>query len=86
MVKCLSYMRENGLTRIEATDEAQRAWTEHAEEVAAGTLFAEADSCYMGANIPEKARQLIAYAGGLPVYFNKCNEVAANGYEGFALR
>ncbi len=86
VVKCLSYMRENGLTRIEATEEAQRAWTEHAEEVAAGTLFAEADSWYMGANIPGKARQLIAYAGGQPVYFKKCDEVAANGYEGFALR
>ena len=54
--------------------------------MAAGTLLAEADSCYVGTNIPGKARQLIAYAGGLPVYFNKCNEVAANGYEGFALR
>jgi cyclohexanone monooxygenase len=25
------------------------------------------------------------YIGGFPVYRDKCNEVAANGYEGFAV-
>lgn len=86
VVGCLEHLRERRCSRIEATDEAQEAWTQHAAEVAAGTLFASADSWYMGANIPGKARQLIPYAGGLSVYFAKCNEVAAAGYEGFAIR
>jgi hypothetical protein len=27
----------------------------------------------------------MAYAGGAPKYRQKCEEIAANGYEGFAL-
>jgi cyclohexanone monooxygenase len=39
----------------------------------------------MGANVPGKPRVFMPYIGGLPVYVAKCDEVAANGYEGFAL-
>jgi len=39
----------------------------------------------MGANIPGKKRQLLAYPGGVPMYLQKCNESAERGYEGFVL-
>ena len=39
----------------------------------------------MGANIPGKPRIFMPYIGGVPAYRQKCNEVAAKGYEGFAL-
>ena len=85
VVQCLEYMRDHGHKRIEAQNEAQEAWNRHANEVAESTLFGEADSWYMGANIPGKAKQLLAYAGGQPGYFDKCDEIAAKHYEGFAL-
>lgn len=85
VVDCLEHMREHGYSRIEATEEAQENWVKHATDVAMATLFVHADSWWMGANIPGKARQLISYAGGQPAYFEKCRDVAAKGYEGFTL-
>lgn len=85
VVECLEYLRRNGLSRIEATREAEQAWGEHVAELAAGTLFPIAESWYMGANVPGKRRELLAYPGGLPTYLQKCNEAAEKGYEGFVL-
>jgi cyclohexanone monooxygenase len=85
IVECLAWLRERGLTRIEATAEAETAWVEHAAQRAAGTFFPRAESWYMGANIPGKPRQLLNYAGGAPLYLKKCAECAAAGYEGFSL-
>ena len=52
--------------------------------LAAGTLLPLADSCYMGANVPGKPRQLLHHPG-LQVYLAYCAESAANGYSGFKL-
>ena len=45
------------------------------------------NSWYMGANIPGKPRVFLPYLGeeGVGGYRRKCDEVAANGYAGFAL-
>lgn len=40
----------------------------------------------MGANIPGKKRTVLVYAGGSLAYRERCEEVAAKGYEGFVLR
>jgi cyclohexanone monooxygenase len=80
---CVGYMRENGLTRIEADPEKQEEWVAHVRRVADKTLFPRAASWYMGANIPGKPRVFMPYIGF--GYRKKCNEVAAAGYEGFAL-
>jgi cyclohexanone monooxygenase len=53
-------------------------------EIAAGTLFPTANSWYLGANVPGKPRVFMPYIG-FPPYVDKCNEVAASGYSGFAL-
>jgi cyclohexanone monooxygenase len=44
-----------------------------------------ADSWFVGANIPGKARALLTSPDSAPVMRAKRDEVAANGYEGFAL-
>jgi cyclohexanone monooxygenase len=79
------HMRENGYDRIEPTPEAEAAWVEHCRELAAATLQMKANSWYLGANIPGKPRVFLPYIGGTTTYRNKCNEVAAKGYEGFTL-
>jgi cyclohexanone monooxygenase len=85
IVQCLGYLRDNGFTRIETTPEAERAWSAHMAELTAATLFPEAASWYMGANVPGKKRELLLYPGGLPAYLQRCQESAERGYAGFVL-
>jgi cyclohexanone monooxygenase len=47
--------------------------------------MSRANSWYMGANIPGKPRVFMAYLGGVGVYRQECDKVAAQGYQGFAL-
>jgi cyclohexanone monooxygenase len=81
----LAYLREHQLATIEATVDAENGWVAHVNEVANMTLFPLANSWYMGANIPGKPRVFMPYIGGVGAYREKCNEVAAKGYEGCAL-
>ena len=82
---CLDHMRARGCDRIEPTVAAEDAWVAHGNEVAHRTLYPLAASWYMGANVPGKPRVFMPYVGGVGVYRQKCDEVAANGYEGFRL-
>jgi cation diffusion facilitator CzcD-associated flavoprotein CzcO len=82
---CLTHLRRQQLANIEATEDAENAWVAHVNEVANLTLYPRANSWYMGANVPGKPRVFLPYIGGFGVYSDKCNEVAAKGYAGFAL-
>jgi len=82
---CIAYMRDNGLVTMEADKAAEDNWVDHVNEVAHTTLYPQANSWYMGANIPGKPRIFMPYIGGVGVYRQKCDEVAAKGYEGFAM-
>ncbi len=82
---CIGYMRENGLERIEAKPDAEAAWTEHANSLTEGMLFTKTDSWFMGTNVPGKKRTFLFYAGGAPLFREKCAEVAEKGYEGVVL-
>jgi cyclohexanone monooxygenase len=82
---CLQYLRTHDLTRIEAEQDAEDAWVDHNNEVADRTLYPLANSWYVGANITGKPRVFMPYVGGVTAYKQKCDEVAANGYEGFRL-
>jgi cation diffusion facilitator CzcD-associated flavoprotein CzcO len=86
VANCIAYMSERQLGTVEATEEAEATWVAHVNEVANLTLFPQGNSWYVGANIEGKLRMFLPYIGGYPVYVAKCNEVAANNYEGFALR
>jgi cyclohexanone monooxygenase len=81
---CLVFLRTNGYDVIEATAEAEAAWVAHVSELGDQTLFPLANSWYVGANVPGKPRVFMPYLG-VGTYAQKCNEVAAAGYEGFAL-
>jgi cyclohexanone monooxygenase len=81
----MGYMREHELGCIEADVAAQDGWVEHVNEVADTTLFPLANSWYLGANVPGKARVFMPYVGGVGAYAEKCREVVANDYEGFML-
>ncbi|MGW4124807.1 flavin-containing monooxygenase [Nocardia sp. NPDC004711] len=85
ITELISFARDNEITRVEAEVEAQDAWVNHVNKVAASTLYPMAASWYMGANVPGKPRVFMPYIGGVGNYGQICQEVAANRYRGFAL-
>ncbi len=81
---CMAYMRDHGHARIEAQPQAEEEWVGHVNTVAGMTLYPTCNSWYLGANVPGKPRVFMPLVG-FPAYVEKCNEVAAKGYEGFKL-
>ena len=81
---CITHLWSRGLRRIEATREAEDAWVAHVNEMASFTLFPTCNSWYLGANVPGKPRVFMPYLS-FPLYAEKCADVVAKGYEGFAL-
>ena len=86
IAKCIAHLGRNGLECIEPKAEAEDEWVDHVNETAHETLFPQANSWYMGANIPGKPRVFTPYVGGVGNYAKICEAVVAKGYEGFALR
>ena len=82
---CIRYMRENEYIRIEPTPQAEDGWREHVIEASQNTLRTQANSWFVGANIPGKARMLLTSPDSAPVMRARRAEVAANGYEGFTM-
>ncbi len=77
-----------GVTRVEATAEAEADWSKHVEELAEGMLYTLVDSWMTGVNSNvegKNVRRILQYQGGAPQYRAKCDEVAARGYAGMAL-
>ncbi|RYF59897.1 MAG: NAD(P)/FAD-dependent oxidoreductase [Comamonadaceae bacterium] len=71
-----------GLSTIEPTPEAELSWVEHANSVYAATLIWKTNSWWVGANIPGKPRQALAYGGGFALYKNRAVD-AADGLREF---
>jgi cyclohexanone monooxygenase len=83
---CITYLRDHHVKIFEATPRAQEAWTNHVADLADGTLYPRTrNSYYMGSNVPGKPAVFALYTGGLRAYRRCCDEVAADGYAGFAL-
>ncbi|MGB0630920.1 MAG: flavin-containing monooxygenase [Alphaproteobacteria bacterium] len=82
---CLVHMRDNGLTRIDATPEAEQSWVDEVNRASEHSLRTRCDSWYVGSNVEGKARVFAPYIGGWPPYVEKCEAIVANGYEGFEL-
>jgi len=84
---CIAHLRQHGIDRIEPEAAAADDWVEQVNRAARATLLSEVEhSWYLGANVPGKPRVFMPYAGGMARYRAICDEVAANGYSGFALR
>ena len=84
----LRHILEKGYRRIDQTLADEAAWTEHVHETAARLLAIDVDSWMTGVNrnVPgRQKRTFMAYAGGAPKYREKCDQIAANDYEGFVL-
>jgi cation diffusion facilitator CzcD-associated flavoprotein CzcO len=84
--EAICYVRDHGFTRISTSPEAEATWTQHVAEAGAKILRTQANSWFVGANIPGKARFLLTSPDSAPVMRAKRAAVAAKGYEGFVLQ
>jgi cyclohexanone monooxygenase len=77
------HLRDRQLSVMEASSDAQDAWVAHVNEEADLTLFPQANSWYIGANVEGKPRVFMPYVG--ENYKQHIDTVAAQGYAGFVL-
>jgi len=59
--------REN-IKTVNPTKEAEKAWKQRINDLAAPTLFPTTKSTYMGGTLPGKAFEMTCYAGGVNAY------------------
>lgn len=79
----IAYLDAHGAPAIEAREDATAEWVAECTRRAAGTLMPQANSWYLGANIPGKPRVFMPFVGGFGVYGEIIADVAAAGYKGF---
>jgi acetyl esterase/lipase len=80
----IDYLRDHDQRVIEPTQAAEDGWVTHTNDFADITLFPQANSWYMGANVPGKARVVLPYLGGVDRYRRICEAVVDQDYVGFA--
>ena len=82
---CIAYVRDSGYQRIQPTQQSENDWTQHMIDGGENILRTQADSWFVGANIPGKARFLLTAPDTAPVMRAKRAEVVNSGYAGFNL-
>ena len=78
-------LRDRGIETIEPTPTAEDGWVAHCADFMGISLMNDANSWYVGANVPGKPRVLLPYLGGVDGYRRICNEVREKNYLGFTL-
>jgi cation diffusion facilitator CzcD-associated flavoprotein CzcO len=84
----LRHLRDNGLTRVETTPQAEQQWCRHVKDMYDVVLLGKVQSWFTGFNSNIDGRdkmRLVAYNGGAPRYRKTLTEVVEGGYEGFVL-
>lgn len=83
IVRAIRDAAADGVTRMEADPRAEREWLDHAAQVADSTVYRDASSWYVGANVPGKPRIVLPYLGGVGPFREQCTRIADEGYTGF---
>lgn len=82
------FLRDNKITRVEATANEVQAWTDHVKQTGEGLLLNEVDSWMTGVNRNvegKNVRIVNRYSGSAPDYRAKCDAVTRNNYRDLAL-
>lgn len=79
----IAHLDARDAVALEARADAAADWVQECSNRAAGTLMPQANSWYLGANIPGKPRVFMPFVGGFGVYREIITDVAAAGYKGF---
>jgi cyclohexanone monooxygenase len=83
----IDYARKGSHKSVEPSEDAERGWMEHVEEVTQATFFPkygkEANSYNYGANVEGKPAAVIPYYGGTNIYFDRCDAEIESGFPSF---
>jgi cyclohexanone monooxygenase len=82
----ISYMREHGYARVEPTEKAEAAWSQHVDDVAKPLLRRNVPNYMIHLNRDDGSRVFIPYAAGLNRYVGEVAKVIDAGYEGFIFK
>ncbi|KAE8151974.1 hypothetical protein BDV25DRAFT_170925 [Aspergillus avenaceus] len=83
IIEVMRKMQLEGLTKIDATQEAEREWKDKVESMEAMTLRGNAErSWYHGSNVPGKKREPLIYPGGIPLYRKEMQEAIVPDWKG----
>lgn len=81
---CIAYIRDHEKLSIEPSLDAQNSWVSHHDEVSSATLATNTRSWHITTSAEGKPRTL-AYAGGVNIYKQRCDEIKHGGYAEFAI-
>ncbi|PJK30364.1 flavin-containing monooxygenase [Minwuia thermotolerans] len=86
----LEYVQERGYTRVEASAEAEKEWTDHVVQMYSVMLMRKAKSWFTGYNSNVEGHEAgnpryLVYNGGAPKYVQRIKQVAGAGYEGIEM-
>ena len=85
IIDLVAKMRDEKISTIEATREAEEEWKRKITEISDKTLFPGTNSWFMGANIPGKPREQLNYAGGIPQYEQELKQTLDGDFKGFVV-
>lgn len=80
----IRYLDSRDVLAMEPEQAAEDDWVSHVNEVADLTVYPTCNSWYLGSNVPGKTRVFMPYVG-FNTYVARCQDVVANGYQGFRL-
>ncbi len=83
VIQFIEDMDAKGVSRVEPTPDSAEGWAKVTRDIIDQTLFPNANSWYLGANIPGKHREILVYPGGLPAYLESVEKERADGYPNF---
>lgn len=83
--RTLGECKEQGVTRMEAKQDAVDDWCKRTQEAWDITLFPQAKSWYQGANIPGRKVEPLNWAGGMPAYIKALDDSTDKGFSGWTI-
>ena len=88
VTRLLHHAQDHQITRVEATGDGVRSWTDHVKLLGVGLLSNEVNSWMTGVNTNVEGKQvriINRYSGSAPAYRARCDAVAADGFRELSL-
>jgi len=88
VTRLLHHAQDHQITRVEATGDGVRSWTDHVKSLGVGLLSNEVNSWMTGVNTNVEGKQvriINRYSGSAPAYRARCDAVAAEGFRELSL-
>ena len=83
IAELISEVEARNAAYIASTEESQAAWVDHVRELAEATLYPQANSWYVGRNMPGKPKVFMPYVGGCGAYRAECRRIIDEDFDGF---